>query len=108
MDAVKVLVIWVDGSSSIEVIYINQLHEYVGDYKIIPHFECMLVCSSHDKDEINEAAMEVATEMGIHVGNLHGNVIVTGKRMINGRVSSINTIVSEDIVNHLEMRGVQA
>jgi hypothetical protein len=104
MDAVEVLVIWVDGSCSVEVVYRNQLNDYVGNYKIIPHFECMFVCGAKNTDTLNEAAMEVATEMGIDVGDLYGNVLVAGKRTVYGGISSVNSLVAEDIINQLETR----
>lgn len=104
MDAVKVLAIWVDGSCSMEVVYRNQLSDYVGDYRIIPHFECMLICGTKNTDTLNEAAMEVATEMGIAVGELYGNVLIAGKRTVYGGISSVNFYVADDIINQLETR----
>lgn len=107
MDAIRVLVIWVDGSTSYETLNgSEELNQFMGPVSKVSLKEGEFIYGAYAKKErqsFNSAATEVITELGNKVEPIHGNVIVTG--LTKGKkITSVNKVFAEDIVELLEMR----
>jgi hypothetical protein len=106
MEASKVLVIWVDGSTSFEILNgIKEMDQFMGPTVSIEHDEGLFMYGKNAKKDmpINFAATEILTELGHSVGSIYGNVILAGP-VIGDCMSDVDRVFAEDIVELLEMR----
>ena len=106
MEASKVLVIWVDGSTSFEVLNgIKEMDQFMGPVVSVRHDEGLFMYGKNASKDmpINSAATEILIELGHSVGNVYGNVILAGPVM-DDCMSDVDRVFAEDIIELLEMR----
>lgn len=115
MDAIQVLVIWVDGSTSYERLSADFTMQHLEDVIEGP-IDCFYLnegtifynekAKSRDLP-INELATEVVNELRCNLAAgeyLYGNVVITGVEDKEGNITSVNKLFAEDISEVSELK----
>jgi len=109
MDSVKVLVIWVDGSTSYEELkgenLFSQIEDLIGGPAESFYYTEGTICygenATEENEDVNELATEIINELSNGIrkrGYLYGPVVVTGVENEDGNVTSVMKEFADDII----------
>ena len=115
MDSVKVLVIWVDGSTSYEKLegenLFSQIEDLIGGPAESFYYTEGTICYGETAREANEDVHELATEIinelssgATEGGYLYGPVVVTGVEDEEGNVTSVMKEFADDLIRQSNIR----